>query len=101
MVSLGWLHFNIKRNIYVLVRANSSVGASKINFENTVKDEKILHKAKLFHFGDKYFTIFGKMKDMDNNLRDFLKEEGNYEVFSSLAKYIKSSSFLKTYLCPN
>lgn len=52
MVSLGWLHFNIKRNIYVLVRANSSVGASKINFENTVKEEKLLHKAKLFHFGD-------------------------------------------------
>lgn len=38
------------------------------------------------------------MKDMDNNLRDFLKEEGNYEEFSSSANYIKSSSFLKTYL---
>ena len=46
MVYLGWLHFNVKRNKYVSVRANNGGGTRKVILENKANKDEILDKAK-------------------------------------------------------
>ena len=93
----GWLHFNIKRNKYMSVRANNGGGARKIILEHTANKDEILDKTKsLFFIDEKY--AFSNLKDMDINLGNFLEEEINDEDFTSLADYIKTASLSKTRL---
>ena len=75
-----------------LCQLEQTVGLEQVKLTN---EEKILDKAKPFLLVDEK-SMFGKIKDMDNNLGNFCKEDVHDEDFSSLVDYIKSASFLKT-----
>ena len=90
MVNLEWLHFNVKRNKYVTVRANNGGGARKVSFENTANKDEILDKAKSLFFVDEK-CVFGNLNDMDINLGNFREETVSDEDFTSLADYIKTA----------
>ena len=96
-VYLGWLHFNVKRNKYVSVRANNGGGARKVIFENIASKDEILDKAKSLFFVDEK-CVFGNLNDMDINLGKFREEAVNDEHFTSLADCVKTTSFSKTRL---
>ena len=92
-VYLGRLHFNVKRNKYVSVRANNGGGARKVIFENTASKDEILDKAKSLFFVDEK-CVFGNLNDLGN----YREKAVNDEHFTSLADYIKKTSFSKTRL---
>ena len=95
-VYLEWLHFNVKRNKYLSVRANNGGGARKVIFENTANKGEILGKAKsLFFVYEK--CVFGNLNHMDINLGNFLEEVVSHGDFTSLVDYIKTASFSKTW----
>ena len=79
------------------VRGKNGGGARKVVFENTASKDEILDKAKSLFFIDKK-CVFDNLNDMDINLGNFREEAVNDEHFTSLADYIKTTSFSKTRL---
>ncbi|PFX20338.1 hypothetical protein AWC38_SpisGene15206 [Stylophora pistillata] len=72
-ISLGWLHYNTKKNRYVPVRYSRGGGSREVNLTSTSSIEDILECAKKLFFPDGVSEL-GRDSEMTFNVGNFKEE---------------------------
>ena len=96
VVSLGWVHFNERKNKYCAVRMSKGGGTRQHYFPNKASAEDILNVMKLTFFPNGSSSL-GKLCDMRIRLGSFQQQVLDVERFT-LSDYISENKFTKTRL---
>ena len=96
VVSLGWVHFNERKNKYCAVRMSKGGGTRQHHFPNNASAEEILNFMKLTFFPNGSSSL-GKLCDMQIRLGNFQQQVLDVERFNS-SDYKSKNKFTKTRL---
>ena len=86
VVSLGWVHFNERKNKYCAVRMSKGGGTRQHYFPNKASAEDILNVMKLTFFPNGS-SFLGKLRDMQIRLGSFQQQVLDVEPFT-ISDYI-------------